>query len=220
MAEPRDDGILQEIDEELRHERYAKLWKRYGNVVIGAAVLLVVGVAGYQGWRHYDATTRQALGEKFAVAMQTETAGKLDDAAKQFAAIAAEGRAGYTVLARLQEASLAGRKGDRAKAASLYKSIAADNGVETIYRDLAVVLGAMNEIDTAPPEELKTRLMPQTVDIKPWRYTARELVALLTQKAGQKEEAAKLFKALKDDTGAPQGVRARAGDMAAVLGNG
>lgn len=220
MAEPRDDGILQEIDEELRHERYAKLWQRYGNVVIGAAVLLVVGVAGYQGWRHYDVTTRQALGEKFTIAMQAETAGKLDDAAKQFATLAAEGRAGYAVLARLQEASLAGRKGDRAKAASLYKSIAADNGVDAIYRDLAVVLGAMNEIDTAAPEELKTRLMPQTVDTKPWRFTARELVALLAQKAGQKEEAAKLFKALAEDTAAPQGVRARAGDMAAVLGNG
>ena len=36
--------IFREIDEELRQERFEKLWQRYGKVVIGAAVGIIVSV--------------------------------------------------------------------------------------------------------------------------------------------------------------------------------
>ena len=62
------DGFLREIDEELRQEHYEKLWKRYGKYVIGAAVALVVTVAGYQTWRSSVTESRRAEGERFAAA--------------------------------------------------------------------------------------------------------------------------------------------------------
>lgn len=218
MAEPRDDGILHEIDDELRQEHYAKLWKRYGNYVIGAALLLVVGVAGYKGWQHYDVTSRRELAERFAAAMNQQAAAKHDAAAQAFAKIAADGRAGYAMLARFQEASLASKQGDKKKAAEQYARIGADQSVEPLYRELAVLLSAMNEFETAPPDKIKSALQPIAEDGKPWRFSARELIALAEEKAGRRDEAAKLFKALAADPEAPQGVRARAGDFAQALG--
>ena len=58
MAEPIEDGIFREIDEELRQENFAKLWKKYGNLIIAGAIVLVVAVGGYQGWRNYDLNAR------------------------------------------------------------------------------------------------------------------------------------------------------------------
>ena len=54
MADQQDDGLLREIDEELRQEQAQKLWKTYGKYVIAVAVAVVAVVAGYQGYRAYD----------------------------------------------------------------------------------------------------------------------------------------------------------------------
>ena len=43
--------IFQEVDDEVRREQLKKLWERYQSLVIAAAVLVVLGVAG---WRVYD----------------------------------------------------------------------------------------------------------------------------------------------------------------------
>ncbi len=45
-----DDFLFEEIDDELRQDRAHKLWRAYGQYVIGAVLALVIGVAGYQGW--------------------------------------------------------------------------------------------------------------------------------------------------------------------------
>ncbi len=39
--------IFREIDEEVRRDKAAELWKKYGWVVTALAVLVVVGVAGW-----------------------------------------------------------------------------------------------------------------------------------------------------------------------------
>jgi hypothetical protein len=40
--------IFQEVEEDVRRERYEKLWKKYGNYIIALAVLIVAGVAAWQ----------------------------------------------------------------------------------------------------------------------------------------------------------------------------
>ena len=47
--------IIREVDEELRRERYMKLWERFGIYVVGAAILLVAAVAAWRGWEWYQA---------------------------------------------------------------------------------------------------------------------------------------------------------------------
>mgnify|MGYP006945477697 CR=1 FL=1 len=42
--------IFREVDEDLRHERYKRLWDRFGVYVIGLAVVIVLGVSGYKAW--------------------------------------------------------------------------------------------------------------------------------------------------------------------------
>ena len=47
MADPVQDSLFREIEEDLRQEHWAKLWKRYGNYAVGAVFALVLSVAGY-----------------------------------------------------------------------------------------------------------------------------------------------------------------------------
>ena len=41
--------IFREIDEELRRDSLAQLWKKYGHYVIGLAVLIVIATAAIVG---------------------------------------------------------------------------------------------------------------------------------------------------------------------------
>ena len=67
--------ILREVDEELRRERYQKLWERYGIYVVGAALVLVLAVAGWRGW---NGTTRGGAraGARFEPALELDCRGK------------------------------------------------------------------------------------------------------------------------------------------------
>ena len=39
------DNIFHEVDEEVRREQLKQLWNRYGNFLIAAAVVVVLGIA-------------------------------------------------------------------------------------------------------------------------------------------------------------------------------
>ena len=68
MAEDTDDHLFEEIEEDLRAERYAKLWKRYGKFVIAGFIALIVGVAGFKGWQTYDQKIRAEQSNQYATA--------------------------------------------------------------------------------------------------------------------------------------------------------
>ncbi len=221
MAEKTEDDILfEEIDDELRHDQANKLWQAYGQYVIGLAVAIVVGVGGYQAWRSYDLSTRQASGERFAAAMTLATDNKTEDTFKALSDIAADGTEGYKVLARFSQARLMAKENDSNGAAVTYQLIAEDSSIDSLYRDMAVILGALVELNIPGTDwaGLEQRLAPLSAETSPWRFSAREISALIAQKTGGKNKARDLFKGLSNDKFAPQGVRARAQEMLSILG--
>ena len=185
--------------------------------MVAAAFLLVAGVAGYQGWHQYDINNREALGERFADAMRLAREDGQAEATKAFSTVAREG-GGYSVLARLQEAALLARSKDRAAAAAVYRELADDSGVDAVYRDLAVVLGVLQDMEGGDSSNLTLRLAPLTADANPWRHSAREISAVLAFSSGDREKAVELFTGLAKDASAPEGIRARAGEMLAAIG--
>jgi len=46
--------IFSEVEEEVRRERWEKLWKNYNGVIIAAAAIIVTAVAGWQAWDRYQ----------------------------------------------------------------------------------------------------------------------------------------------------------------------
>lgn len=217
MADPIQDSLFREIDEDLRQEKYTKLWKQYGTHVIAAAFLLVAGVAGYQGWNQYDIGNREAQGEQFDSAMRLAREDGRAEATIAFSTLAREG-GGYSVLARLQEAALLAAAKNRAAAAAAYREIADDSGIDAVYRDLAVVLGVLQDMEGGDTGNLTLRLAPLTADANPWRHSAREISAVLAFSSGDRKKAVEIFTGLAKDASAPEGIRARAAEMLAAIG--
>lgn len=220
MADEQDI-LLREIDEELKQENLQQIWKKYGTLIVAGSVALVTAVAGFKGWQAYDLNQRVTQGEHFAVAEKLATDGKTDAAREAFAAVATDSPAGYKMLARFQLAALSAKNGEADAAAEAYRVIADDGDVDPIYRDLAVVLGALAELDTtAGAGPLTGRADSLAGGNGPWRFSAKEVAALAALKKGDNKTARMRYDELAKDAGAPQGLRARAGEMLNVLAGG
>ncbi len=213
--------IFREIDEELRHEKFEKLWREYGRYVIMAAVAVVVVVAGVSGWNQYQEGQRLADGARFAAAKALSDDGKNEEARALFASLARESGTSYGTLARFHQAALSAREGDAEAAVGLYDALAADTGIDAPFRDLATILSQSVRANGSSPdvEAIDGRLRPLIDGGGTWRHSALEILGTLAHRSGDIAKAKELFRRIVDDLEAPPGVRARAAQMLAIMGN-
>jgi hypothetical protein len=208
--------IFREIDEELRRDNLLKLWKLYSRYVIGAVILALLVAGGTVAWRNHQLSLRQAQSVRYEAALSLLREGKDAEAAKMFASVGEEG-GGYGQLAAFEAADLAAKAGDAKAAVADYDKIAASSDVDPELRSAATLLSVMNGFADSQPQGVIDRLKPLTDSGSPWRPTALELTAAAKLKAGDKAGALDIYKKLADDLAAPEGVRARAAEMAGVL---
>jgi hypothetical protein len=211
--------IFQEVDEEVRREQLKKLWDRYGIVIIAAVVLIIAGVAGYRGYQYWLAKQAAEAGAKFEQAVTLSEQDKHGEAQAAFAKIAAEAPAGYRVLARLRAAAELGKTDPKA-AVGAYDAIAADGSVGQAFRDAAALRAGMLLVDTASFDEVRGRLEPLAQPSRPFRHTAREMLALSAWRNGDAAAAKKYIDQATDDAETPAGVRSRLEVLSALLAAG
>lgn len=212
------EQFFEEVSEELKQDRYAQLWKRYGRYFVGLAVAIVIAVAGYQYWQGEQVKAGEAASVRFAAAMALAKDGKFKEASTAFAAIGQDAPKGYAALSRLQQAAQTIKAGDRPGAMLVLEQLANDTAVDPLFRDIAVIHWAYTGLDDADPAKMTERLKPLTAKENPWRHAALELTALYAERAGRRADAIQILTELEKDKDAPSGVRSRAKELLAVLG--
>jgi len=210
--------IFQEVDEEVRRDQASLYWKKYGRYVIAVLVAIILGTAAHVGWREYDKRQRTKDSDAFIAAMELVRQGKAGEAKEQFAALAGKAGTGYAMLSRFRAAAILGESGDLRGAAEAFDAISREGGVDGLYLRLADLYYVLYMIESGDPQTLAKRLEPLQADDGPWRYTARELSAVLAIRVGDTAKARSLYTQLADDTTAPAGLRARAAEMLRALG--
>jgi hypothetical protein len=204
------DMLLREAEEEVRRERMERLWKEYGTYLIGAALLLVASIWGYQLWKARAAAEREAAGTRYSNAVRLAEDGKTAEATAAFGEIAKSSPAGYRTLARLQSASAEVRAGRMTEAVAMFESLANDTAIDPLLRDFARLQAASVRLDTADWTEMQNRLNDLVGEKGTWRYGARELLGLAAMKAGRFDEARKTFQELLADRKVPPSIGQRA----------
>ena len=201
--------IFQEVDEEVRREQFKKLWQRYGNYIIAACVLIVVGVGAWRGYEWWEARKATESGTAFEQAISLAEAGKPQEAEAAFAKLASDGTASYRVLSRLREAAELARTDPKAAIKS-YDDIATDGGAGRVVQDVAALRAGFLLVDSASYRDLLVRLEPLTGSERPFRFSARELLALSAWKRGDITAARRWTDMIVTDPQTPAGARSRA----------
>jgi len=211
------DSLLREVDEDLRRERYARLWDKYGVYVLVGAFLIVGGVAGGKFWQHWSAKQAALSGEKYVAALNLSRDQKLDEAGKILNGFKEKGPNGYAVLARFRLAVQMAKSGQTAAAVEAYDKIAEDRSVMKVMQGYARIRSAMLVLDNASFTEIENRLNDLVKVENPWRGTARELIGLSAFKAGKLEKAREEFSAILGSGAITPGLRQRSEMMLGLL---
>ena len=207
--------IFREVEEDVRRERFEKLWKAYGNYAIVAVVLLFAGIGGWLKWEQYETKERQKVSDAFIAAQRITNP---QSAASAFADLARTAPKGYAQVARLSQAGAMLTSGQRDGAIDLYKQIAKDDS--GLIGSAARLLAGWALAETASRTELVELLKPLDQPGNAWRLNAREVLAYADYRAMDTKSALTKYSELAADPESPQGLRSRAQAMAAFLKNG
>ncbi len=208
--------IFREVDEEIRKERYATLWKKYGAYAIAAAVAVVLAVAGYQGWQQWQRSQALSASNSYNAAVQQLEQDNTQQALQQLSQMAEPSGDGYALLAAFRQAELLAEQGETQQAVEIWNRIAGSGGDDPL-RDLATVFAVMHQVDSGDPAQLAQRLQPLATEGSPYRWTALELRATLAHKQGNDDQAIELFKQVADGGDVPPAQRRRATQMLELL---
>lgn len=217
MSQNDDDRFVREVNEELRRERMQSAWKKFGPLVIGVAVLIVVAVAGSQFYKFWTESTAARNGDAFAAATAQLEAGNGEAGLAALNDIASEGTTEYRALAQLRLGNAAAKDGDADEALALFNEVAGSGGVPDFLRDFATLRAGQILVDTASFEEVSAKLTPIAGDGSAYRFSASEGIALAAYKAGNYAQAQQRFEALVSTQGAPRALAQRANIMLELM---
>ena len=210
--------IFREVEEDVRRERFEKLWKQYGDYFIALVAAVVIAVAGFELWQRYESQERLKASAVFKAALQLAQSGNSAAAAQNFATLAKNAPGGYAGVARLAQADALLSAGDRSEAVAIYESIAAKD--DSLLGAIARIRAGWALVETVPKSDLETLLAPLTDPTSPWKYMAREILAYSDYHAGRFKQAQSEFQTLSAESDAPGAMRSRSLAMAALLKTG
>lgn len=210
-------NILDEIEQDLRRDRWNRVWQRYRWVIVGGAILVVAVVAGWRGWIAYEQSRAAQLGDRFLAAVQASDAGNHDEATRLFEDLARTGTGGFPAMARFRLANERAAKGETAEAVAAFDALANDTSIPESWRDIARLRAAMALVDSAPLAEVANRVERLSAAGNIFRHSAREVIGLSAFRNGDRTIAARWFNDLAGDPETPDGIRNRASLMLILL---
>ena len=209
MSNP--DSFIEEVTEEVRRDRLFAMFRKYGWIA-GLLVAGIVGGAAYFEWQKAQATARaQAFGDAMLDAFDL---GGTVERAEAIAAVPADGA--QVAIRSLMLASDPAE--DKATALTALDAVIADATQPEIYRDMA----QLRRVLVAGPDlalaDRRAALQSISAPGRALRPLAAEQLAYLLIEEGKTEEAIAALSAVMQDNEAPQGLRARAGQVITALG--
>lgn len=200
------DSFIQEVTDEVRHDRMFRLWKKYGPYAVAGVVGVVAISAGLNWMKHREIQKARETGGAFlaaditSVEDQETLIGSVDGPAE--------------VIARLRLAAAKATAGDVQAAAVLYREVAGEAGLDPAYADLARLQAVRVGAAAMDPAEAIAELEPLTAEGAPYRLLALELRATLRLNSGDIEAAHADLSAIMLD---PQATRASSERAVALL---
>ncbi|MGB7433450.1 MAG: tetratricopeptide repeat protein [Ahrensia sp.] len=208
-----DDSFIREVEEELRSDRLQSVWDRFGKIIIGVAVAIVLAVVANTAWKSYVDGQATASGDRFRNALTLASEGQTDEAMAALQALQEDGYGEYPILARMREATLLHNSGDADGAVAAFDAISNDNGVDVVLRDLAKLRAAYILVDSGTYGDVAARAEALAVDTSPMRHGAREALGLAAYKEQRYGDAQALFSQLTGDQATPPPMVERANIM-------
>ncbi len=198
--------IFVEVDEALKQEKLELLWKKYGGILIGAIIAIILGTAanaGYKSWKTNHDTKQTDI--------YLSTFDKTSPTADDILSTTNDLEGGLKTLTQIKAAGTAYKNGNIEKAAKIYASITSDENADPNLKHLAAYMTAHTSSNLDNELKLVSFQAMAENDENPWNLYAKLDAALLL--ANEKKDytaARKYLKEINDNEKAPKTLRQKA----------
>ena len=211
--------IFEETEENLRAEQWIKLARQtlpWVSAGLGGALIIALGVWGFQSWQAHVAAKASEI---YEAGIDANGKSDKDTAKAKFEAVTKAGNATYKTMALMQLAALADldHHTDEAVKDLDEAAKASDN---KLLSDTASIKAAYLLMDTASFADIEKRLTPLTKDGRPAAALAKEALAMAKLQNGDIKGARADLSTLTLTLGTPDGVKQRAGATIAAIDSG
>jgi hypothetical protein len=211
--------VFEEVEEQIRSDRYRALALKVLPWFIGAVVLILAAVGGWQGYRAWISNQSAKASETYAKGLEAQQAGRAAEAKVAWEALSKSGSPAYKSLALQHLGAI--KLGDRdvPGAVALFDQ-AAKAAPDPLVGDAARLKSVYALLDTAPRADIDARLEPLLKEGRPFRMQAREAAAFTKLLAGDSAGARGDFVVVSLAPDAAEGARSRATAAIALIDSG
>ncbi|MAP51404.1 MAG: hypothetical protein CMM11_08465 [Rhodospirillaceae bacterium] len=204
--------IFQEIDEDLRQDKVARLWKAYGKYLVALAVFIILVIASYRFIEHKNEKNREQTSELYELASEAGRSGDKKAAIELFSDEMFDENIGYSIISKLKKAALAKSNNDLEGTEIVLKEIITNEDIPLYLRDLARL-----KLFASDSDNNSSQLEVLIEEEGPWKFLALELKGGIQLEGGNLKEARSIFKELTDDANTPNNLRRRASEILKAL---
>ena len=197
-------AIIEEINEEVKHDEVMKFLKNHQNIVLGIIIAIVIGIFAHSSWHSRRQKQLEQVTSALVNVVQSPHGQNdlmlsklIDDAPTELKPLLSIIKYGQ----RLQTQS------EIEKNAEELLALCNKNGIDPIWKDLATIIYVSYRVKGTA--ELIKMLEPLTADDRPFRFSALEMLGMLYMDENNYEKSVECFKKILDHAEAPKTLKSR-----------
>ena len=211
--------VFEQVEEELRSERYKRLARTWLPVVGGVLLVALIAALVFWGWDSLQTSKADKASIAYDRGVQSLQANNPVGADAAFTQAAKDGNGAYKSMALMQRAGIAVEANRIPDAIRMLDDAAKASG-DPILSDAAALKSAWLAMDTETLAQIEARLTPLTKDDRPFSVFAIEALALARLQNGQVAPAREALLLLKNGLDTPDMVSQRAELAIAAIDSG
>ena len=211
--------VFQEVDEDIRQERYKTIWKRYRYYFISIIMVLIIAVATNAFLRHQNFKKVNERSDKFFNAVSISNSNS-DEALKllnEFSTTELKSSQYNVVLSLFIEAAINREKQDFSAALNVYSQIAKMENIDIFYIDYANLCAAETLISSGDIEAAIIMLEMLIKNNSPLLLIAKEYLGYVEISKGNYEKSKTLFEEIYEDASSSQEMINRVKEVLSVF---
>ena len=201
--------VFEQVEEELRSDRYKRLARTWLPVAGGVLLVALVAALAFWGWDSWQTSKADKASVAYDRGLESLEANNPVGADAAFLRAAKDGNGAYRSMALQQRAGIALAANRVPDAIALLDEAAKASG-DPLLSDTAAYKAALLAMDSETLEQIEARLEPIAKDGRPFSAFALEALAMARLQHGQVAPAREALVLLKNGLDTPEIVTQRA----------
>ena len=202
-------NIFNEVDEDIRKERYQNLWSKYGKYVIGFLILIVIIFSLTQYLQSKNISDNKNILDIYYTAVESIEKNQLDLADQNLNIVYNEKNKTLAAISSIKLSQVYLEDNQKNKALSLLEDIYNNNSLESIYRELALYKYIIINFENIEVDNIENMIGSIKNNNKIFDLYFQEMIGIKHLTSGDTKKANSIFTNLSLDENTPFDLRMR-----------